>query len=300
MGNGTTDITVYDALKQKFMVAKDTFGYVLPRMMSPEKFVQITLNSIRANPALMECVPISILGSAMTVAQLGLVTDGVLGEAYLIPYTMSGKKICQVQIGYKGLVKLAYNSGQLSHIYSHLVYEGDHFLAKLGTDKMIEHWTTDESSESEITHAYSVAVYNNKLYDFAILTKKQVDFIRDTLSQYPKLKDWQKKNSPWHESKFYGSMDMKSTCKRVLKTAPISTEAYRAVALDDLGEMGKQDFTAPLIDVPLHSSFDREINEGKELIEKLEKEVHVEEVVGAKKEAEKDLVLNLLEKKESK
>lgn len=52
----------------------------------------------------------SFLAALMNAAQLGLEPNTPLGQAYLIPYKNKSVLECQFQIGYKGLIDLAYRN----------------------------------------------------------------------------------------------------------------------------------------------------------------------------------------------
>ena len=65
----------------------------------------------------------------MTAAQLGMEPNTPLGQAYLIPFYNNKTHCseCQFQLGYKGLIDLAYRSGEVSIIQAQVVYEHDSF-----------------------------------------------------------------------------------------------------------------------------------------------------------------------------
>ena len=71
---------------------KGQFDLVLPKHITPERMVRIALNAIQNTPKLAECDQKSFLGAIMRSAQLGLEPDGVLGQAYLIPFWNNRKK----------------------------------------------------------------------------------------------------------------------------------------------------------------------------------------------------------------
>ena len=61
-----------------------------------------------------------------------------LGQAYLIPFKNKGVLECQFQLGYKGMLDLAYRSGEVSVIQAHTVYENDMFEYELGLDPKLK------------------------------------------------------------------------------------------------------------------------------------------------------------------
>ena len=52
----------------------------------------------------------------------------------LIPYKNKGALECQFQIGYKGLIDLAYRNGQMQTIQTHAVFENDYFDYEYGLE----------------------------------------------------------------------------------------------------------------------------------------------------------------------
>ena len=92
----------------------------LPAVMTPERFTRIVLSALSTNPKLGQTTPQSFLAALMTAAQLGMEPNTPLGQAYLIPFYNNKTHCseCQFQLGYKGLIDLAYRSGEVSIIRS--------------------------------------------------------------------------------------------------------------------------------------------------------------------------------------
>ena len=82
--------TIFDIIE----AGKEQFAAALPKHLNSDRFTRIAITCVRQNPKLAECSVPSLLGSLMTVAQLGL-EPGILGQCYLIPY----KNECQLQLG---------------------------------------------------------------------------------------------------------------------------------------------------------------------------------------------------------
>lgn len=107
---------------------KDQFALALTgSRISPDRFVRVALTQFRRTPKLLRCTRESILGSLLTVAQLGL--DFTLQHAYLVPYEDHRRTLvqCQLIIGYKGYLDLARRSGEIKDVKVQEVYEGDEF-----------------------------------------------------------------------------------------------------------------------------------------------------------------------------
>ena len=113
----------------------------LPAVITPERFTRIVLSALSTNPKLAQTTPQSFLSAMMTAAQLGMEPNTPLGQAYLIPYYNSKSRCneCQFQLGYKGLIDLAYRSGEVSIIQAQVVYENDEFTYSFGLEPVLRH-----------------------------------------------------------------------------------------------------------------------------------------------------------------
>ena len=114
----------------------------LPSVMTPERFTRIVLSAISVNPKLAECTPKSFLAAMMQSAQLGLEVNTALGQAYVLPYKNKGVLEAQFQLGYKGMIDLAYRS-DVKTIQAHVVYENDEFECEYGLDPKLRHVPAD-------------------------------------------------------------------------------------------------------------------------------------------------------------
>ena len=122
-------------IKEYISVMSGEIAKALPSVMTPERFTRIALSAVSNNDKLAACTPQSFLAAMMNAAQLGLEPNTPLGQAYLIPYGGA----CQFQIGYKGLIDLAYRSGEVKMIDAQVVYENDEFFYEYGLDAKLRH-----------------------------------------------------------------------------------------------------------------------------------------------------------------
>lgn len=194
----------------------------LPRSISPERFTRIALTAVRANPQLQACNHMSFLAALMQSAQLGLEPNTPLGQAYLIPY---GTEV-QFQIGYQGLLALAYRTGEYKSISAHPVYPNDEFDYEFGLHPYIKHKPA-KKPQGEPVYYYAVYHLQNGGYGFAVMSREEVEEHRDRYSP-----SWQKsKISPWRTS--FDEMALKTVLKRALKYAPKAAEVAVAMAADE-------------------------------------------------------------------
>ena len=218
---------------------KDQFAMALPKQIGVDRFLRTALTSCQKTPKLLECDPITLLGALMQSAQLGLSPDGILGEAYLIPYENKQKNRieAQLQIGYKGLKKLVHNSGEIDTFLPQVVYEGDIFSANLAEARIGHHERTASSNLDKPTHFYTIVKYKSGNLETVVMTKAEVDHVRDNFSQgYKTAKKYKRDDTPWIQH--YEAMGMKTVMRKHAKYLPVSTEAAIAIALDERAEAG--------------------------------------------------------------
>src|SRR5690606_29206886 len=113
----------------------------LPAHVRPEVFERNLVNALMTSPDLMGFDARLVFREVSKAAALGLYLDPQLGEAYLIVSWngRAGRKEPQMRVGYRGLVKLARQSGDIRIIYAHEVHEHDAFRCVLGDDKHLHH-----------------------------------------------------------------------------------------------------------------------------------------------------------------
>ena len=209
----------------------------LPSVLTPERFTRITLSALSTNAKLAETTPKSFLGAMMTAAQLGLEPNTPLGQAYLIPFRNHGVLECQFQLGYKGLIDLAYRSGDVSTIQAHTVYANDEFEYELGLEPKLRH-VPAKSDRGDPVFFYAVFRTKDGGYGFDVMS---VDDVRAHAKKYSKAYG----NGPWQTN--FEEMAKKTVLKRVLKYAPLKTDFVRGLSADETikSELSEDMFTVP-------------------------------------------------------
>jgi len=221
----------------------------IPSFVNGEKLLKVALETITNKPLLMKCHPATLVGAFIQAAQLNLQLDGITGEAYLIPFHNNQKKRydAQFMIGYKGLRKLVSNSGQICTFIPQIVYEGDLFDYNLSGAQVIQHKRTDSTNLEKIQCFYSIVKYKDGNIEHLVMTKKEVEALRDKHSKvYQTAIKNKRDDSTWHLH--FGSMGMKSVMRKHAKYLPLSAENMRAVSLDELAEVGTPQDLGLLVD----------------------------------------------------
>jgi recombination protein RecT len=219
---------------------KPQMALALPKHLTPDRLLRVAITAIQNTPKLLECERTSLYSAIMTCAQLGLEPDGVLGQAYLIPF---GNKV-QFVAGYKGLISLARNSGDVVSMSAHEVYENDHFDYAFGLNEKLEHIPA-RKNRGEIIFFYAIARFKDGGYHWDVMSKEEVDAIKENSSGYKAAVSWSKNpknkynagkiDSPWVGS--FSEMGKKTAIRRISKYLPMSVQ--RAMAMSDSLDRGR-------------------------------------------------------------
>ncbi len=217
--------------RQKPEIARALHGTAL----NPERFTRVALTVIKQNNDLMRCRPESLLGALMTSAQLGL-EPGPLGEAYLVPY---GDQVTFIP-GYRGLIKLAWNSGQLRNISARVVHEADEFEYSYGLHPDLVHRPA-RGDRGGITDVYAAATLVEGGAEFEVLDVGAVEAIRG--------RSRASKRGPWVTD--WEAMARKTAVRQLAKWLPMATVMNRAIAAEgtvrtDLDADALDDLTADM------------------------------------------------------
>lgn len=207
----------------------DEFHKALPKHITIDRFMRIALTAVRTTPKLLECTSESLMASLMSSAQLGLEPDGILGQAYLIPYKNNAKGImeAQFQVGYRGLIALARRSGEVTSFQAQVVYENDKFDFAFGINERLDHVPVPEK-RGKMVAAYAIVKFKDGGYAFDVMFKEDI----------MKVKAGSKasRSGPWvtHEPEMW----RKTVAKRLAKYLPLSVEFQKAAVLDEYVDMG--------------------------------------------------------------
>ena len=199
---------------------KSQIANALPKHISPDRMVRLTMTAFSQNKALQNCDLHSIFGSVIVAAQLGL-EIGVGGQGYLVPY--KGK--ATFVPGWQGLVDLVSRAGRAT-VWTGAVYQGDEFDWALGDMPFVKHRPAGGGdSWKDITHVYAVGRVNGSQYP--VLEVWTMDRVVRHLNKYNKV------GGQHYALKDNGqNMEMyarKVVLLQVLKYMPKSIEVQRAM-----------------------------------------------------------------------
>jgi len=210
-----------------------------------KKFIELTsketwereksyaIQLFRKNPTLQKANIRSTLESIINVANIGLTLNPALKLAYLVPrFSSQGVEVC-LEASYQGLVKLITDTGSAKNVYCHIVYKGDDFQELLGTSIEIKHIPKRLSKEIECV--YAVAILNDGTKQVEVMSKWEIDEIKERSESYKAVIQGKIKSCPWISDE--GEMSRKTVIRRLCKYLP-KTEQWeklaKAIKLDEV------------------------------------------------------------------
>jgi recombination protein RecT len=215
--------------------SEDGLQDALPKGWTVDRVAMNLRLAIASDARLIGASASSLAIAAMEAARLGLALTGPVGEAYL--QNRKGKAVFMV--GYKGYLKLARNSGEITSIEAHVVCEGDTFDYAFGIDPVLTH--KPGPKRGAMTFVYAIARFRTPgqkglTVQFDVMAAEDVNKIRDREDRSDK--------SPWASD--YFEMAKKTVTKRLCKYLPSASERLeRAVAADaaseEIVELGERD-----------------------------------------------------------
>jgi phage RecT family recombinase len=205
--------------------------------ITPEILLANALMEIKASQYLQKCTPISVIGSIIRSARLGLIPDGVLGHSYLVPRRAGQNKVwtCNLQLGYRGIALLCYQSNKII-FRCRIISEGDDWEYEEGLLPILRHKKmlnrVDTPEWDDFRMGYSVATFPDGRTDFRVITMADIEKARrssDSFRMNPNQSPWTK----WPEA-----MAEKTCLIKHSKQLPLSTKTMGEIVRDERQEAG--------------------------------------------------------------
>ena len=221
----------FAVIKKAMIDKEEEIRAALPSHMELKRFNRVFETTVRGNDALLRCEPASLLTSMIKSAQLGLHIDGVLGHAYMIPF---GKE-AQLIPGYKGLLQLVRQSGDIQSIDVESVFDGDYFRHQKGEDAKIEHYPDEEGDQvddTKITHVYVIVKFKDGGIQRSCWPRKKIEQHKERYS-----KNWRKKDSAWQTA--WEKMAKKTVLRDLCNSGllPLQTDVQAMVNMEMKAEV---------------------------------------------------------------
>ena len=203
----------------------------------PEVFERNLTNCLMANPDLLQFDPRLVYREVSKAAGLGLLLDPQLGEAYMIVawnYKTKSKEP-QLRVGYKGMCKLARQTGGVTTIRSHEVGSNDDVEVDFGFPKVLHVRPRNLFAERGEASGYiAIIEFKDGSFDFDAMSVDQCRAIRNRTDAWKAFQEGKIKTTPWATDE--AEMSKKTALRRLLKRQDQSPELRRAIEIEDEAE----------------------------------------------------------------
>ncbi len=209
---------------------------VLPAHVDFDTCVARMYKHLYEHPELAECTTGSLFWAFVQASEVGLSVGGFFGEGFIIPFgsprNPNSRKKARFVPGYKGLVKLAYQSPLVHRIDAFVVFEKDEFVPDLGTNSVRYVPYLGQDDPGKPIAAYTQIQLASGAVKHDVMPMWALERIRKSA---PGLR---KSDHPWNTHPL--EMYRKTGLRHALKDAPKASEVDRAIEqalrLDELSE----------------------------------------------------------------
>ncbi|WP_454618389.1 recombinase RecT [Bradyrhizobium cenepequi] len=224
-------LTLRDRLNQM----TPEFKKALPGHITAERFVRTAQTAIALTRNIDKVKnPQSLLAACTKAATDGLILDG--REAALV---VDYKGEAQYRPMMRGLLKLAYQSGQIKSLVVEVVRDKDKFTHEpTNAKKPITHKVDHSKDRGEPYAVYAIAELMSGGIVHEVMNIADVNAIRDRSDAYRAFKKGDIKSTPWATD--WAEMARKTVFRRISKYLPSSTDRD---ALHQAAERIDEDYT---------------------------------------------------------
>jgi phage RecT family recombinase len=199
--------------RETLAASHSEFQAALPSQIPVERFARTIVTAVQMEPKLLAADRRSLVAACMKAAQDGLLLDG--REAGLSLYNDRASN-CQT-VAYmpmvNGILKKIRQSGEISSIRAHVVYEDDEFNFQLGDDESIFH-KPKIAKQGDPIAAYAIAKFKDGDIQREVMSFTEIENIRAKATGIGK--------ACWASS--WGEMAKKTVIRRLSKRLPTSND----------------------------------------------------------------------------
>lgn len=210
------------AIKQDIAKMHGEFAKSLPGHITADRFVRTAQTAVALTRNIERVTDArALMAEVSKAAADGLILDG-REAALVIDYNGNP----QYRPMMRGLLKLAYNSGEIKGITVEIVRKGDvfkHTPTKL--DQPVTHEINHEVERGDPFVVYALAELKDGGIVHEVMSLSDVNAIRDRSDAYRAFKQNKIKSTPWHTD--WSEMARKTVFRRLSKYLPSSTDRDR-------------------------------------------------------------------------
>lgn len=218
-------------IRHQLVAMTPEFKNALPSHIKPEKFQRVVMTVVQQSPDLIKADRRSLFASCIKCAADGLIPDG--REAALVLF---GGKV-QYMPMLAGIQKRVRNSGEISSIQAHVIYENDKFLSRRGMTETIEHEPLFPGDRGKPIGAYAIAKFKDGSDPvFEVMDHASIERVRKVSRSGG--------SGPWVQ--WWDEMARKTVFRRLSKWLPMDSETDELMRRDD--ELGAPAETSGTMD----------------------------------------------------
>jgi recombination protein RecT len=206
-------------LRDHLVTMTPEFGKALPGHITAEKFVRTAQTAIALTRNIEKVKdPQSLLAACTKAATDGLILDG-REAALVVDYNGD----VQYRPMMRGLLKLAYNSGEIKSIVVEVARDGDDFeYEPTRYEQPIVHKINLKGQRGDPFAVYAMAVLKDGGIAHEVMTVQDVNRIRDRSDAFKAFKANKIKSTPWDSD--WSEMARKTVFRRLSKYLPSSSD----------------------------------------------------------------------------
>lgn len=241
--------------KRRFEVQNKRVG-----MLEYSAEARFALTAISNSPQLLKCDPETVKDSMVNLAAMGLSLNPAAQQAALIPRwnTKKGGMDCTASPQYRGLMKLATDTGLINNITAEVVFrcEEDSFDVDLGSNPYLKHKpklfagaeerviNLGNAEVNRLIGAYCIAhLTQSEKPHITVMDLTEVLAIANASDAFNPRKEGRKPSGPWVY--WAGEMVKKAVIRRASKQWPLSDDSkynqlLTAIDVDNRAEANEQ------------------------------------------------------------
>lgn len=196
---------------------------LLPPAVNAERFGSLVLQSLIANPDILQCTPESVIQAVLEAAQDGLEPTGARGGAWLVKFGNEAQLIRD----YRGVIRLIVGSGSATRVDAQEVRKGEAFAFRPASPEPIIH-EIPAVREAEVLGVYALFWLPDGSQKAEYMTFAEVEVVRKK-SKAPNSLMW---------SDFWGQGARKTAIKRGANYLDLRPEIRAKLVSEDEAEYG--------------------------------------------------------------
>ncbi len=226
-----------------------------------KKEISFACQVINGSKQLTETTIESRMKAVINIANIGLTLNPTANEAYLIKRYYNNANQCDLEVSYRGMLKLVFQEGIVKSIKTYVVHENDHFEIGNILDCKPDHHPVFKA-QGDIICVYSIAEFHDGSKQMEYLRLDDINAIKEKSESYKSFKNKKISTCPWVE--WEGEMCRKSNIRRFVKHLPrgenqaLLNAAIEIDNRDYQASWGKRNFIESLLSTSTYEEAQKE------------------------------------------